>query len=64
MTKVDINIRSADEDTRKRLNVLKVSHDAGSQREILRKLIEFAEQNEDQFVREVINTDRNRKYQP
>lgn len=60
----DINIRGCDEETRNRLNVLKAKHGAGSQREMLRKLLAFAEQNKDQFEREVVNTDRNRKYQP
>jgi len=64
METTDINVRGVAEETRRRFNVLKHTHGADSQREILRDLIKFAENNPEQFKREVINVERDRKHRP
>ena len=61
MGKTDINIRGMDEKAARRFNALKVLHDMDNQRQMLEAMVRFVEMNEDQFEREVVLTDRNRK---
>jgi len=61
METADINIRDVDEKTVRKFNSLKVLHGLDNQREMLEKLVRFADMNEDQFEREVVLTERDRK---
>lgn len=56
----DINIRNDDESLRQRFNAIRSKHGL-TQREMLDRLVEFADNNPDQLQREVLTTERNRK---
>jgi len=61
METLDINIRDVDEKTVRRFNSLKVLHGMDNQREMLEAMVRFVKANEDQFEREVVLTERDRK---
>jgi hypothetical protein len=57
----DVNIRDVDEKSARRFNAMKVLHGMNNQREMLEAMVRFVEMNEEQFEREVVLTDRDRK---
>ena len=61
VAKKDINIRDVDEKSARRFNAMKVLHGMDNQREMLEAMVRFVEMNEEQFEREVVLTDRDRK---
>ena len=61
MSEQDINIRGVEEKSARRFNALKVLHGMENQREMLEAMVRFVEMNENQFEREVVLTERDRK---
>lgn len=61
MPTTDVNIRDVDEKSARRFNAMKVLHGMNNQREMLEAMVRFVEMNEEQFEREVVLTDRDRK---
>lgn len=63
MGEYDINIRNDEQEVRGNFNALAKRHGL-TQQELVAKLTEFARSNSDQFEREQISMDRNRKHEP
>jgi hypothetical protein len=63
MGEYDINIRNDEQEVRGGFNALAKRHGL-TQQELVAKLTEFARSNSDQFEREQISMDRNRKHDP
>jgi hypothetical protein len=63
MGEYDINIRNDEQAVRGGFNALAKRHGL-TQQELVAKLTEFARSNSDQFEREQISMDRNRKHDP
>jgi len=61
MSEKDINIQGVEEKSVRRFNALKVLHGMDNQRQMLEAMVRFVEMNEDQFEREVLSTERDRK---